>query len=191
MWWCWYILFFSIMTGGYDKEEKAARAYDLAALKYWGPTTHTNFPVNIYNPFTTNLMALFWFSFAACVVKAISYIQVYIHTYIVWCLCPHYYEWELALISHTDIVSIIYTYKTCLHIDIHYVWDISCFTAHILYIFSDGEVCGFLQTSTYKDELEEMKNMTRQEYVASLRRYLSIYSLVHYNSKHCWHKTEK
>ena len=47
------------MTGGYDKEEKAARAYDLAALKYWGPTTHTNFPVNIYNPFTTNLMALF------------------------------------------------------------------------------------------------------------------------------------
>uniref|UniRef100_A0A0D9V933 AP2/ERF domain-containing protein n=1 Tax=Leersia perrieri TaxID=77586 RepID=A0A0D9V933_9ORYZ len=34
--------------GGYDKEEKAARAYDLAALKYWGPTTTTNFPVNNY-----------------------------------------------------------------------------------------------------------------------------------------------
>ncbi|RRT47430.1 hypothetical protein B296_00031916 [Ensete ventricosum] len=32
--------------GGYDKEEKAARAYDLAALKYWGPTTTTNFPVS-------------------------------------------------------------------------------------------------------------------------------------------------
>jgi hypothetical protein len=31
-------------VGGYDKEEKAARAYDLAALKYWGTTT-TNFPV--------------------------------------------------------------------------------------------------------------------------------------------------
>jgi hypothetical protein len=31
--------------GGYDKEEKAARAYDLAALKYWGPTTTINFPV--------------------------------------------------------------------------------------------------------------------------------------------------
>ncbi|WOK93217.1 AP2-like ethylene-responsive transcription factor [Canna indica] len=34
--------------GGYDKEEKAARAYDLAALKYWGPTTHTNFPLSTY-----------------------------------------------------------------------------------------------------------------------------------------------
>ncbi|KAF8404718.1 hypothetical protein HHK36_009607 [Tetracentron sinense] len=35
--------------GGYDKEEKAARAYDLAALKYWGPTATTNFPVSNYN----------------------------------------------------------------------------------------------------------------------------------------------
>lgn len=34
-----------ICVGGYDKEDKAARAYDLAALKYWGPTTTTNFPV--------------------------------------------------------------------------------------------------------------------------------------------------
>ncbi|KAK4853265.1 hypothetical protein QYF36_006292 [Acer negundo] len=34
--------------GGYDKEEKAARAYDLAALKYWGATTTTNFPVSNY-----------------------------------------------------------------------------------------------------------------------------------------------
>ncbi|GAU35214.1 hypothetical protein TSUD_204900 [Trifolium subterraneum] len=33
---------------GYDKEEKAARAYDLAALKYWGPTTTTNFPISNY-----------------------------------------------------------------------------------------------------------------------------------------------
>ncbi|KAF3439196.1 hypothetical protein FNV43_RR17471 [Rhamnella rubrinervis] len=35
--------------GGYDKEEKAARAYDLAALKYWGPTATTNFPVANYS----------------------------------------------------------------------------------------------------------------------------------------------
>ncbi|GJN41202.1 hypothetical protein PR202_gn00548 [Eleusine coracana subsp. coracana] len=34
--------------GGYDKEEKAARAYDLTALKYWGTTTTTNFPVSEY-----------------------------------------------------------------------------------------------------------------------------------------------
>lgn len=29
-------------------EEKAARAYDLAALKYWGPSTHINFPVRFF-----------------------------------------------------------------------------------------------------------------------------------------------
>ncbi|KAL9994824.1 putative transcription factor AP2-EREBP family [Helianthus debilis subsp. tardiflorus] len=34
--------------GAYDEEESAARAYDLAALKYWGPTTFTNFPVSEY-----------------------------------------------------------------------------------------------------------------------------------------------
>ncbi|KAJ0233473.1 AP2-like ethylene-responsive transcription factor ANT [Hirschfeldia incana] len=37
-----------VYLGGYDMEEKAARAYDLAALKYWGPSTHTNFSVEIY-----------------------------------------------------------------------------------------------------------------------------------------------
>ncbi|XP_011036428.1 PREDICTED: AP2-like ethylene-responsive transcription factor AIL1 isoform X2 [Populus euphratica] len=37
-----------VYLGGYDKEEKAARAYDLASLKYWGPTTHINFPLNTY-----------------------------------------------------------------------------------------------------------------------------------------------
>uniref|UniRef100_A0A453T2Z3 AP2/ERF domain-containing protein n=2 Tax=Aegilops tauschii subsp. strangulata TaxID=200361 RepID=A0A453T2Z3_AEGTS len=41
-----YIRNFGGNAGGYDKEEKAARAYDMAALKYWGPTTTTNFPVS-------------------------------------------------------------------------------------------------------------------------------------------------
>ncbi|KAK4406454.1 Ethylene-responsive transcription factor WRI1 [Sesamum angolense] len=33
----------------YDNEEDAARTYDLAALKYWGPTTILNFPVGSYS----------------------------------------------------------------------------------------------------------------------------------------------
>jgi hypothetical protein len=33
-------------TGAYDDEEAAARAYDLAALKYWGAGTQINFPVS-------------------------------------------------------------------------------------------------------------------------------------------------
>lgn len=41
------LVFFFNQTGGYDKEQKAARAYDLAALKYWGTTTTTNFPVSL------------------------------------------------------------------------------------------------------------------------------------------------
>ncbi|KAL9679469.1 hypothetical protein QQ045_017331 [Rhodiola kirilowii] len=34
--------------GAYDEEESAARAYDLAAIKYWGPSTFTNFPTSDY-----------------------------------------------------------------------------------------------------------------------------------------------
>ncbi|XP_022864558.1 AP2-like ethylene-responsive transcription factor PLT2 isoform X1 [Olea europaea var. sylvestris] len=37
-----------VHLGGYDKEEKAARSYDLAALKYWGTSTTTNFPMSNY-----------------------------------------------------------------------------------------------------------------------------------------------
>ena len=36
-------------SGAYDDEEAAARAYDLAALKYWGTSTFTNFPVSRSN----------------------------------------------------------------------------------------------------------------------------------------------
>lgn len=42
----YHFFIFVRFVGGYDKEDKAARAYDLAALKYWGPTTTTNFPVS-------------------------------------------------------------------------------------------------------------------------------------------------
>ncbi|KAL3525962.1 hypothetical protein ACH5RR_014334 [Cinchona calisaya] len=35
-------------TGAYDEEEAAARAYDLAAIKYWGTSTFTNFRISDY-----------------------------------------------------------------------------------------------------------------------------------------------
>ena len=79
--------------GGYDKEDKAARAYDLAALKYWGPTTHINFPVS----------GLVRFPFLV----------------------------DLELLTFRRL----------------------------------------LQLSAYEKEVEEMKHMTRQEFVAYLRRF--------------------
>jgi hypothetical protein len=39
--------FFLNFSGAYDEEESAARAYDLAAIKYWGTSTFTNFPVRM------------------------------------------------------------------------------------------------------------------------------------------------
>nr|CAD1843087.1 unnamed protein product [Ananas comosus var. bracteatus] len=38
----------AVYLGAYNEEEAAARAYDLAAIKYWGVTTYTNFPVSDY-----------------------------------------------------------------------------------------------------------------------------------------------
>ncbi|XP_061964048.1 AP2-like ethylene-responsive transcription factor At1g79700 [Populus nigra] len=37
-----------VYLGAYDDEEVAAHAYDLAALKYWGPETILNFPLSTY-----------------------------------------------------------------------------------------------------------------------------------------------
>ncbi|KAI3474813.1 hypothetical protein Pfo_030124, partial [Paulownia fortunei] len=37
-----------VYLGAYNEEEAAARAYDLAALKYWGTSTFTNFPISDY-----------------------------------------------------------------------------------------------------------------------------------------------
>ncbi|XP_059312326.1 ethylene-responsive transcription factor WRI1-like isoform X2 [Lycium ferocissimum] len=38
-----------VYLGAYDSEEAAARTYDLAALKYWGPATTLNFPMETYS----------------------------------------------------------------------------------------------------------------------------------------------
>ncbi|GMH13267.1 hypothetical protein Nepgr_015108 [Nepenthes gracilis] len=37
-----------VYLGAYDSEDDAARTYDLAALKYWGPDTTLNFPIENY-----------------------------------------------------------------------------------------------------------------------------------------------
>ncbi|XP_019457513.1 PREDICTED: AP2-like ethylene-responsive transcription factor PLT1 [Lupinus angustifolius] len=39
---------YQVYLGGYDTAEKAARAYDLAALKYWGESSTINFPIGNY-----------------------------------------------------------------------------------------------------------------------------------------------
>jgi len=89
---------FVYVTGAYDDEDAAARAYDLAALKYWGPQTLLNFPVNL-------------------------------------------------LIFH----SILQTNFRCLYY--HHI----CNTLFILH-----------QLSNYEDQLKEMEDQSKEEYIGSL-----------------------
>ncbi|KAG8377447.1 hypothetical protein BUALT_Bualt08G0033800 [Buddleja alternifolia] len=99
--------------GGYDMEEKAARAYDLAALKYWGPSTHINFSVYIYIYMHLSIFIYDALFFGLCMLAAELYVGC-------WFFC--------------------------------------------------------MQLENYHQELEEMKNMSRQEYVAHLRRKSSGFS---------------
>ena len=101
-------VYYSKFEGGYDMEEKAARAYDLAALKYWGPSTHINFPV---------------------------------------CFKSLKPKKKKKKEPSSFLISVIQKLKSLLHL-----------------------IMFFWQLENYQTELEEMKNMSRQEYVAHLRR---------------------
>lgn len=48
------------LLGAYDDEEAAARAYDLAAIKYWGTSTFTNFPVTCDQTESNSLICLLY-----------------------------------------------------------------------------------------------------------------------------------
>lgn len=77
-----------VCTGAYDEEDAAARAYDLAALKYWGRDTILNFPVNflgIQTNTNTNLIRKFHMIFVCFTISSIfldkhnlSYLSVFI-----------------------------------------------------------------------------------------------------------------
>ncbi|KAM1243918.1 hypothetical protein COP2_036385 [Malus domestica] len=46
-------------------EEKVARAYGLAALKYWGSSTHINFPLDIYTAQLEEMNNISWREYIA------------------------------------------------------------------------------------------------------------------------------
>lgn len=46
-------------------------------------------------------------------------------------------------------------------------------------LYSEILLICFLKVSNYEKELEDMKNMTRQEFVASLRRYINHFRSLH------------
>lgn len=53
---CFFYMITTVYLGAYDDEETAAHAYDLAALKYWGPDTILNFPVHLFHKFVNALI---------------------------------------------------------------------------------------------------------------------------------------
>ena len=117
-----------LLLGGYDKEEKAARAYDLAALKYWGPTTHINFPVRFLRLCTIS----------PCEKSLSLKVQPKKKVF-----APIFIKFPLLCTRrrYSSVASLNY------------------------------------QLSTYEKELEEMKHMSRQEFVANLRRYALCQSM--------------
>ena len=77
----WQLLNSILFIGAYDDEEAAARAYDLAALKYWGPGTLINFPVRQSMPF---FIFVFQFPFASIFSSSICLFICFFFTY--WCV---------------------------------------------------------------------------------------------------------
>ncbi|KAF8687232.1 hypothetical protein HU200_042900 [Digitaria exilis] len=93
------------------KEEKAARAYDLAALKYWGPTTTTNFPVSNYEKELEEMKSMTRQEFIAvsilpksstCVAQGLTDASFFFHVHTHLCLAcarPVAFLWR----SHVDL----------------------------------------------------------------------------------------
>ncbi|KAJ0616909.1 putative transcription factor AP2-EREBP family [Helianthus annuus] len=68
--------------GGYDKEEKAARAYDMAALKYWGTSTTTNFPITNYEKEIEDMKHMTRQEFVASIRRLATYLLFTVSQYV-------------------------------------------------------------------------------------------------------------